>query len=172
MHVLCSDLDRVPVRATATTSLSGCYRLRDGDPIDVRVSRRHDRVALSFLHELGHLVDHQLGRELGPSWASGKHEAFEAWREVAALLPARLPAHVGRSRRRYFNAAKEVWARSYAQAAITRSDDPQLQSGLTRLLDADDVFVWPEREFKPVADEVARTFDRLGLLRVERPLAA
>ena len=172
LHVFYSDLDPVPVRATATTSQSGCYRLRDGDPIDLRVSRRHDRVALSFLHELGHLVDHQLGGELGPSWASGKHEAFEAWREAAALLGSRLPANVGRSRRRYFNSAKEVWARSYAQTVLTRAEDPWLQSRLAGLLDADDAFLWPAAEFEPVAEEVARTFGQLGLLRVERPLAA
>lgn len=172
LHVVCSDLDPVPVRATATTSQSGCYRLRDGDPIDLRVSRRHDRVALSFVHELGHLVDHQLGHELGPSWASGEHEAFAEWRHAVALLNSRLPVNAGRSRCRYFNSAKEVWARSYAQAVLTRSEDPWLQSRLARLLDADDAFVWPAAAFEPVADEVARTFGRLGLLRVERPLAA
>ena len=120
LHVLPSDLEPVPVRATSTTSQSGCYRLRHGDPVDLRVSRRHGRVALSFLHELGHFVDHQLGHELGPAWASGHHEAFAGWREAASRLPSRLPAGVGRSRRRYFNSSKEVWARSYAQA-VTRS---------------------------------------------------
>ena len=165
LHVLCSDLDPVPVCATATTRQSGCYRLRDGDPIDLRVSRRHDRVALSFLHELGHLVDHQLGHELGPSWASGKHEAFAEWRDAAARLGSRLPANAGRSHRRYFDSAKEVWARSYAQAVLVHSREPRLQAQLAHLLDADDVFVWPATEFEPVADEVVRTFRRLGLLR-------
>ena len=90
LHVLHSDLEPVPVRATSTTSQSGCYRLRHGDPVDLRISRRHGRVALSFLHELGHFVDHQLGHELGPTWASGQHEAFADWREavVAAAVAA------------------------------------------------------------------------------------
>jgi hypothetical protein len=171
LHVLHSDLEPVPVRATSTTSQSGCYRLRHGDPVDLRVSRRHGRVALSFLHELGHFVDHQLSHELGPTWASGHHEAFADWREAASRLPARLPATVGRSRRRYFNSAKEVWARSYAQAVLTRAEDPWLQGHLAGLIDMDDVFVWPAAEFEPVADEVALTFERLGLLR-PHPVAA
>jgi len=172
LHVLDSDLAPVPVTATSTTSQSGCYRLRHGDPIDLRVSRRHGRVALSFLHELGHFVDHQLGHELGPMWASGQHEAFAHWREAASRLPARLPATVGRSRRRYFNSAKEVWARSYAQAVLTQSEDPWLQAHLAGLIGTDDIFVWPAADFEPVADEVVRTFERLGLLRRHAVAAA
>jgi hypothetical protein len=160
------------VRATSTTSQSGCYRLRHGDPVDLRVSRRHGRVALSFLHELGHFVDHQLGYELGPTWASGRHEAFAGWREAASGLPSRLPAGVGRSRRRYFDSAKEVWARSYAQAVLARSDDPWLWGHLAGLIDANDIFVWPAAEFEPVADEIAVTFERLGLVRRRLTVAA
>ena len=162
LHVFHSDLERVPVRATSTTSQSGCYRLRHGDPVDLRVSRRYDRVALSFLHELGHFVDHQLGHDLGPAWASGHHEAFAGWREAAGRLPSRLPAGVGRSRRRYFTSSKELWARSYAQAVIAHSGDPWLLGHLDRLIDADDAFVWPA-DFEQVEHEVALTFERLGV---------
>ncbi len=163
LHLLSTDLEPVPVQATSTTSQSGCYRFRRGDPIDLRVSRHHARVALSFLHELGHFVDHQLGHELGPAWASGHHEAFAGWRGAAAPLPSRLPAGVARSRRRYFSSSKELWARSYAQAVIALGHDPSLQGDLARLIDAGDAFVWPAAEFEPVADEVALTFERLRL---------
>jgi hypothetical protein len=171
-HLLHSNLEPVPVRPTATTSQAGCYRVRQGDPIDLRVSRRHGRVALSFLHELGHFVDHQLGAELGPSWASGHHEAFADWRDAAAELPSRAPAGSGRSRRRYFDSAKEVWARSYAQTVLTRSSDPWLQVDLAGLLDIDDAFVWPAAEFKPLALEVDRALERLELLRGEPGVVA
>lgn len=165
LHLLDTDLDPVPVRPTATTSQAGCYRLRHGDPIDLRVSRHHGRIALSFLHELGHLVDHQLGSQLGPSWASGRHEAFADWRATALKLPSRAPAGSSRPRRRYFDSAKEVWARSYAQTVLTRTSDPWLQGHLLGLFDLDDAFVWPAEEFADVADELERVLDRLGLLR-------
>jgi hypothetical protein len=168
LHVLSSNLEPVPVRATSTTSQSGCYRVRHGDPVDLRVSRRHGRVALSFLHELGHFVDHQLGHELGPAWASGHHESFAGWREAAAQLPSRLPAGVGRSRRRYFTSSKELWARSYAQTVLTVTHDPALHAALAGLIEVEDVFVWPAAEFEPVVDAFERTFDRLGLLRAPR----
>ena len=171
LHLLHSDLEPVPVRPTSTTSQAGCYRLRHDDPIDLRVSRRHGRVALSFLHELGHFVDHQLGTGLGPSWASGRHEAFADWRAAAACLPSRAPAGSGRSRRRYFDSAKEVWARSYAQAALTRSSDPWLRAQLLGLLDLDDAFLWPAASFEPVAEELERVLARLGLLRAEFAVA-
>lgn len=172
LHVLHSDLEPVPVRATSTTSQTGCYRLRQADPVDLRVSRRHGRVALSFLHELGHLVDHQLGRDLGPTWASGAHESFAEWRRAAQALPSRLPADVGRARRRYFQSAKELWARSYAQTVLLRSGDPWLRGHLAGLLDVEDVFVWPAAQFEPVADEVERVFERLGLAARPHVLAA
>ena len=164
LHLIRSDLEPVPVRPTVTTSQSGAYRLRDGDPIDLRVSRRHDRLALSFLHELGHLVDHQLGYELGATWASTRHEAFAGWRTACAQLPSRLPEGAGRSRRRYFRSAKEVWARCYAQTVLTRSADLALQGHVIGLLELDDIFVWPAGAFEPVADAVVTTLDRLGLL--------
>jgi hypothetical protein len=171
-HLLHSDLDPVPVRPTSTTSQSGCYRLRKEDPVDLRVSRRHERIPLSFLHELGHLVDHQLGSGLGGAWASGRHDAFADWRAAAAALPSRAPAGSSRGRRRYFDSAKEVWARSYAQATLGRSDEPLLQRHLIGLLEAGDCFVWPAADFAPVALEIERVLDALGLLRAGVAVAA
>jgi hypothetical protein len=171
-HLLDTDLDPVPVRPTSTTSQSGCYRLRKEDPVDLRVSRRHGRIPLSFLHELGHLVDHQLGRQFGNVWASGKHEAFADWREAAASLSSRAPAGSSRGRRRYFDSAKEVWARSYAQATLMRSDDPSLRRHVEALVEADDIFIWPASDFAAVAVEIERVFDSLGLLRSGVAIAA
>ena len=64
-----------------------------------------------------------------------------------------------------FHSAKEVWARSYAQAALTTSGDAWLERQLEELLVRDDIFVWPAAEFAPVAIEVERVLQRLGLLR-------
>jgi hypothetical protein len=171
-HFLHSDLDPVPVRPTSTTSQSGCYRLRKEDPVDLRVSRRHGRIPLSFLHELGHLVDHQLGRQLGNAWASGRHEAFADWRDAAASLPSRAPHRTSRGRRRYFDSPKEVWARGYAQATLMRSADPLLRHHVEELIEADDVFVWPVSDFAPVAREIERVFESLGLLHPGVAVAA
>ena len=171
-HLLQTDLDPVPVRPTSTTSQSGCYRLRKEDPVDLRVSRRHGRIPLSFLHELGHLVDHQLGRGLGNGWASARHHAFAEWRKAAAGLPSRAPTGTSRGRRRYFDSAKEVWARSYAQTTLMGSDDPVLRLHVEELIEADDVFVWPGSDFAAVAREIERVFDVLGLLRPGVAVAA
>ncbi|MBA2331875.1 MAG: hypothetical protein H0V94_03690 [Actinobacteria bacterium] len=162
LHDLRTDLQPVPVRPTATTRQSGCYRLREADPIDLRVSRRYDRVPLSFLHELGHLIDHQLAPE-PRRFASSGHLAFKAWRAAVRRLPSRVPERAGRSHRRYFDSRKELWARSYAQTVLLRSGDPVLQEHLDALQRADDPFVWPEREFEPLSLEVEAVFDLLGL---------
>ncbi len=66
----------------------------------------------------------------------------------------------------------EVWARSYAQTVLLRSADPVLQSQLEKLQAEDDVHVWSAQQFEPVATEVERVFERLGLTQLSLPLAA
>jgi hypothetical protein len=172
LHGVRSDLRPVPVRATATTSEAGAYRFRKREPIDIRVSARSGRVGLGFAHELGHFVDHQLGYDARARiWASAIHPAFATWRAAAASLAGR-PFPGGRSRQRYFESAHEVWARSYAQTVLLRSDNPALLRQLEALQRADDPFVWPADEFDRVALEVERVFERLGLTQLALPLAA
>lgn len=172
LHALRSDLEPVPVRPTATISEAGAYRYRKKDPIDLRVSRVGGRVAIGFLHELGHLVDHQVHYDRKSRvWASAVHPAFATWRSAAAMLdPRSLPG--GRSRQRYFQSAHEVWARCYAQTVLARSGDPLLIRRLEKLQRDDDVHVWSTEQFAPVAVEVERVFEQLGLTQLSLPLAA
>ena len=171
LHGVCTDLHPVPVRPTATTRQSGCYRMRDGDPIDLRVSRRHDRVPLSFLHELGHLLDHQLVPQ-PRRFASPSHSAFRRWRTAVRELDSRAPARASRTHRRYFDSYRELWARSYAQTVLVTAADEALREHLRSVQRTGDVFVWPEREFDAVAVEVLGVLERLGLLRVSAAAAA
>ena len=172
LHGFRSDLMPVPVRPTTTISEAGAYRFRMRDPIDLRVSRIGGRVALGFLHELGHLVDHQIYYERKTrTWASGVHMAFASWRNVADRLERR-PLPGGRGRQRYFQSVHEVWARSYAQTVLLRSEDSVLVQQLLRLQADDDAHVWSPEQFAPVAVEVERVFERLGLTQLTLPLAA
>ena len=172
LHGLRSDLSPVPVVATATISEAGAYRFRKRDPIDLRVSRVGGRSALGFLHELGHLLDHQIFYDRKTrSWASAVHQAFAPWRDAAALLEKRtLPG--GHSRQRYFQSVHEMWARSYAQTVMLRSEDSALGRQLEKLQAEDDAHIWQAWEFAPVAIEVELVFERLGLRQLSLPLAA
>lgn len=153
-HLLRTDLEPVPVRPTATMSQAGAYRSRAGDPVDLRVSRSHGRVPLSFLHELGHFVDHQHEWKLGP-----------ALRRAAGRAPSRAPAAASAHHRRYFDSAREVWARAYAQTVLTRSPDPWLREQVRVLVERDDPFVWPADELAPLAAGVETVLAELGLRR-------
>lgn len=160
------------MRPTTTISEAGAYRFRKRDPIDLRVSRVGGRVALGFLHELGHLVDHQVHYDRKSRvWASAIHPAFAGWRAAAALLDPR-PLDGGRSRQRYFQSAHEVWARSYAQTVLLRSGDRALERQLEKLQADDDVHVWPAEEFASVALSVEGVFEQLGLTQLTLPIAA
>jgi hypothetical protein len=170
--MLRSDLHPVPVRVTATMSEAGAYRYRKANPIDLRVSSRSGQVATGFLHELAHLVDHQVHYDRRSRvWASAVHPAFAAWRDAAARLECR-PFPGGSYRRRYFESAQEMWARSYAQTVLLRSGDAFLQAQLEQLQQADEPHVWPADAFEPVASQVELVFERLGLTQLELPLAA
>src|SRR5262245_31012951 len=172
LHGFRSDLTPVPVRPTATISEAGAYRFRMRDPIDLRVSRLGGRVALGFLHELGHLLDHQIFYERKTrSWASGVHVAFSTWRTAIESLERR-PLPGGRGRQRYFQSVHEIWARSYAQTVMLRSADTALQLQLTTLQADDDPHIWSADQFESVAIEVERVFERLGLTQLTLPLAA
>jgi hypothetical protein len=136
------------------------------------VSRLGGRVALGFLHELGHLLDHQVFYERKTrTWASAVHVAFGAWRTAAASLERR-ELSGGRGRQRYFQSTHEVWARCYAQTVLLRSGDAVLEEQLTKLQDEDDAHVWSAEQFEAVAVEVERVFERLGLTQLTLPLAA
>jgi hypothetical protein len=172
LHMLKSDLLRLPVRVTATISEAGAYRYRRANPIDLRVSSRSGHAATGFLHELGHFVDHQVHYDRKSRvWASAVHPAFARWRAAAAELDGR-PFPGGSYRQRYFESAQEVWARCYAQTVMMRSGDAFLVQQLERLLTADDPHVWPLGEFERVAVEVEAVFVQLGLTQLELPIAA
>jgi hypothetical protein len=167
VHMLHTDLAPVPVRTTATTTEAGAYRFRRRDPIDLRVSRIGGRVTLGFLHELGHFVDHQVQCDPGSGrWASDLHPAFMSWRTAAQALP-RVEV-----RGRYFHTTREIWARSYAQTVLARSGEPELERMLAELQLGGDVHVWPAEAFAPVALEVERALERLGLTQLALPIAA
>jgi hypothetical protein len=172
LHGIRSDLAPVPVRPTTTITEAGAYRFRLRDPIDLRVSRVGGRVALGFLHELGHLFDHQVFYDRSTrTWASGVHLAFASWRKAAESLERRTIVG-GRHRQRYFRSTHEVWARCYAQTVLHRADDLELGAQLAKLQADDDPHVWPADQFAPVAAEVERVFTLLGLTQLTLPLAA
>jgi hypothetical protein len=172
LHGLRSDLEPVPVRPTATISEAGAYRFRRRDPIDLRVSRVGGRSMLGFLHELGHLLDHQIFYDRKTrSWASAVHPAFAVWRGAAAELDRRVIAG-GHSRQRYFQSVHELWARGYAQTVLLRSGDRVLERHLEKLQAEDDPHVWAPDQFTLVAVEIERVFERLGLTQLSLPLAA
>ncbi len=157
---------------TSTISEAGAYRYRKRDPIDVRVSRVGGRVALGFLHELAHLVDHQVHYDRKSRvWASAVHPAFAGWRSAASMLEQR-PLPGGAGRQRYFQCAHEVWARCYAQTVLLRSGDSVLERQLEKLQGDDDIHVWSAAQFAPIAVEVERVFEQLGLTQLALPLAA
>jgi len=52
------------------------------------------------------------------------------------------------------------------------SGDPRLERQLEKLQRGNDPHVWPAEQFEPVAVEVERVFERLGLTQLTLPLAA
>jgi hypothetical protein len=172
------ELPSVPVRIIQTHEYPewqapGTYlHRRDGTPEAILVRAYAQHPALTLVHEVGHLLDHQWIGNRG-IFASEQDEGPPGWLEAVAqtatiqrltLEYARLQqsfppplaeeaapavAHVRKLLRE-----KELWARTYAQFVTVRSRNRWLRTELESVRSQTMLHFpqqWPENEFNVVA---------------------
>lgn len=147
-------LNDLAVTINASKSYEAAYVHRDGDGVEIRVSRYATHKASSFLHEVGHFLDHK-GMGSGqfasrrPDGLSPKlAEALDAWERAVSESAAvkrirelqtmpRIEVSDGGVTRTYTISRRfidyslqphEMWARSYAQYVALRSGDTLLRA--------------------------------------------
>lgn len=155
--------------------------LQSGEPTSIRVSRIATRPELAFVHEVGHLLDHQALGSDRSRFASEVEPELEDWRLIARrsdavrtlvrykLDPAGVPADL-QPYLTYLLSDEEVFARSYAQWIALRSGDATLQAQVAsrRQRKPDTLFIplqWDDDDFEPIAATLDRTFHRRGWRR-------
>lgn len=176
------ELPVIPVVETKTSSAGGfLVSARDGRSLRIEVGLGGIHPHLTFVHEIGHLLDYEtLGASRGFGSAVGQVaplmriiERSETIRNLASRIGRKyavIPDIRGRLRReavqqgavRRLLLPEEQFARAYAQYIATRSQNPIVQAQLhrkraNRLTQGIYYEQWDDDDFAPIA----RAFDAL-----------
>jgi hypothetical protein len=179
-------LPRIPIdHGTAHGDRAGFrVQVNRARPLGIGISRDEPRPLLSFIHEIGHFLDHQALGTRG-SYASRRHPELAEWRsavrqshayrrlndlrraayvELAQIVGPEEVADV-RVHIEYLLRNDEAWARSYVQYVMFESGDPSLLDQVTQEQVVDEVdrwSFWDEGDFRAVHHAIAAIFRQKG----------
>ena len=180
------NIGSVRVRHGGSGTALGCYRPGATKEICVKAGQKEPR--LTFLHEIGHLLD-DAGIEPGKSWRSRADDPrlAEWWSAVRATSlyarftqlqmgkKLRVPRDWGRAYdlvdidQRIVSDrldARELFARSYAQFVVMTSGDTTLRAELEHARSGRDAVMypehWPDDDFQPILNALTTLMRNLG----------
>lgn len=142
-------------------------------PPTIFVAQPCQQFEFSFLHEIGHLLDHHALTPGTPfASSSAKTNDMAEWmnavRKSPEIVSLRLD-HAGKknlAKTGYLLLPSEIWARSYTQWIVERSQDPALKSTLDLLLRSpnplDAKSQWSNFNFAPISAAITALFKKRG----------
>jgi hypothetical protein len=148
----------------------------NGNPARIDLSELAHTPRLSFLHEVGHLLDHYIGQGKGYYASAGNSPltavinqaqqsfAYNDLYDAAENLPLWQKSFI----RGYLLSPEELWARAYAQFITIRSGDATLLQELNSARgepDFNQFRQWSDTDFVPVAVQIERAFVKLGWMQ-------
>jgi hypothetical protein len=127
----------------------------------------------SFLHEIGHFLDNYAWVPGTPfattlSKTNDLAEWMNAVRKSPEIISLRIDYanHKAVAKTGYLLLPSEIWARSYAQWIVERSQDPALKSALDLLRrsqnQSDAKSQWSDPNFAPISAEINAVFKKRG----------
>ena len=169
-------LPTIPLLLTKTRREGGAYisRTRPPIPISINISVHTESPALTLLHEVGHLLDHLALNPIKQGFGSGHDPFFDPLRNFWAANKKirRLTRMATRSSAmnpkrcsflRYQLQVDEIWARTYLQWVVTKSNDQLLQVNLDQVVaDSPEVY-WDAEEINAIIPLVDQLFSEAGL---------
>jgi hypothetical protein len=170
-------LPTIPVLITRSPREGGgyIYRVRPPVPLSINISVQADSPPITLLHEIGHLIDHLALNPIKQGFGSEHDPLFDPLRNYWAAHKKirRLNKTVAgrkisnpkiRSFLRYQLRVDEIWARTYLQWVVAKSDDLLLQMCLDQVVaDSAEVY-WDATEMVGIIPLVDRLFSEAGLL--------
>jgi len=180
----CPRLPDVPVEITHSRLEEGAYHSlsRPNRPVKIEVSLNAHAPALTILHEIGHLLDHMvlspLKQQFGSEYDSNFEQLWHVWRtshinrKLETLLHRKRSTLSPAQRRylRYQLLPSELWARTYTQWVVVRSDDILLVSQFRTLQipETPDLahrrsFFWDGQDRDRIINAADDLFSRAGL---------
>ncbi len=169
-------LPAIPVLITKNRREGGgyMYRVRPPVPLSINISVHAEFPALTLLHELGHLLDHLALNPIKQGFGSEHDPLFNRLRHFWTLNNriCRLTRIVSGNKRsdprrrsflRYQLATAEIWARTYLQWVVAKSDDLLLRAFFDKLAADSPEFYWDVGEMNAIIALVDQLFSEAGL---------
>ena len=177
VHMVPKNIGKTRVGQTNQPGLDGSYNRRNHY---IEINPAASDPAGTFIHEFGHLLDHQ-DFDLPGINSSQDSPEFEDWRKAVRSTDAiqhlqslrgkntaigrdGIERPVNQSHVEYLLRGREVWARSYRQYVAYKANERGIINALKVDL-ADPMYRihWEEDDFKPVSQAMADIFKRFGL---------
>lgn len=168
LHRVPADLTPVPVKTVTAQRYFGAYSFTPRSPGAIQIARHGDHKAMTFAHEFGHYLDHQLLGGAPGTWGSSS-DSLAPWRDAIDRTEQtrRLRALPSDPYTRYYLRRDEQWARSYAQWVAVRSGDQRMLDQIAGILRSPGVrglSQWDAADFHQVASAIDQLFEARGLL--------
>lgn len=165
-------LAEIPVGEEPNPRYDGSYA-KEARAITMR-SENIEHYEFTFLHELGHALDHQAFGQ-GMKMGSEVSRELQAWREAVRnssalqLLRQRLDdLNYPDDLKNYYTSAKELFARSYSQWVVVKSGNPELLAQLNYKRDIPvqfrNMLQWTDDDFVEIASTFDALFEKRGWL--------
>jgi hypothetical protein len=159
----------IPLKINRSRSQEGAYVYSGAQSLRIEISKWAQCPEWTFIHEVGHLLDHQglnpIHREFGSEHDPLFDPLIELWRESDHVIA--MARQFGRlTRRRKFDARRlleeylmprELWARTYVQWVAAKLEDQKLLQHLAHLrtigvivLGKTFAIQWEEAEFSHI----------------------
>jgi len=169
-------LPTIPLLLTKSRREGGGYifRTRPSVPISINISVYADSPLITLLHEIGHLLDHLALNPIKQGFGSEHDTLFEPlrdfWatsRKIRRLNPDRRGKE-GRNPKmrsflRYQLEVTEIWARTYLQWVVAKSDDLLLQVCHDQVAANSPEIYWDVEEMNAMIPLVDQLFSEAGL---------
>jgi hypothetical protein len=169
-------LPTIPVLITKTRREGGgyIYRVRPPIPLSINISARADSPPITLLHEIGHLLDHLALNPIKQGFGSQRDPLFDRLRNYWAAtkkirhlnktVAGRMISNPKeRSFLRYQLRVDEIWARTYLQWVVAKSDDLFLQVCLDQVVAVSAEVYWDATEMNGIIPLVDELFFEAGL---------
>jgi len=169
-------LPTIPLLLTKSRREGGgyMYRVRPPIPLSINISVHADSPPITLLHEIGHLLDHLALNPVKEGFGSEHDPLFDPLRNFWAANKKirRLTKTIAggmksnpkmRSLLRYQLRVDEIWARTYLQWVVAKSDDLLLRVCLDQVVANSAEIYWDAAEIAGIIPLVDHLFSEAGL---------
>jgi hypothetical protein len=159
-------LTPIPINNRIMRGSDGTYysKTEEGAAVSIGVRKGSDGAELSFVHEVGHWLDH-IGIKSASKFASRSAPELEGFRQAiqnsAAYKEIVTSTRWGRKFRDYLLEPHELFARAYSQFITEESGSAALRSILDRRANTH----WTTQDFAPIRAELRKLFVSLGWMK-------